>query len=121
RVSVSAFAADEPLKAGGGEPLRKALNRLAPFRSATQRQLIERTFLLSTDTETNFLAQTHKLQREVRECRGGRLPTQVTEAREAATTRVLPHGNWQDDSGEIVQPAPPHFLPQLPTTGTNRQ
>jgi hypothetical protein len=27
-------------------------------------------------------------------------------------TRVLPRGNWQDESGEIVQPAVPHFLPQ---------
>jgi hypothetical protein len=28
-------------------------------------------------------------------------------------TRVLPRGNWQDENGEIVQPAVPHFLPQI--------
>ncbi len=28
-------------------------------------------------------------------------------------TRILPRGNWQDDSGEIVTPAVPHFLRQL--------
>jgi hypothetical protein len=27
--------------------------------------------------------------------------------------RVLPRGNWMDDSGEIVQPGVPHFLQQL--------
>jgi hypothetical protein len=28
------------------------------------------------------------------------------------TTRVLPRGNWQDESGSVVDPAVPHFLPQ---------
>ncbi len=28
------------------------------------------------------------------------------------TVRILPRGNWQNETGEIVQPAVPHFLPQ---------
>lgn len=28
------------------------------------------------------------------------------------TVRILPRGDWQDESGEIVQPALPHYLPQ---------
>lgn len=28
------------------------------------------------------------------------------------TVRILPRGNWLDDSGEIMKPALPHFLPQ---------
>lgn len=28
------------------------------------------------------------------------------------TVRILPRGNWMDESGEIVKPALPHFLPQ---------
>ncbi len=44
--------------------------------------------------------------------------TMVTMARaEPRTVRVLPRGNWLDDSGEIVQPAAPHFLPQIRTEG----
>jgi hypothetical protein len=31
-------------------------------------------------------------------------------------TRILPRGNWQDESGPIVQPALPHFLPQPQNT-----
>ena len=27
---------------------------------------------------------------------------------------------WQDDSGEIVEPATPHFLPQFPEAGRRR-
>ncbi len=28
------------------------------------------------------------------------------------TVRILPRGNWMDESGEVVQPALPHYLPQ---------
>ena len=33
------------------------------------------------------------------------------------TVRVLPRGNWQDDSGDVVQPAVPHFLRQITSSG----
>lgn len=38
-----------------------------------------------------------------------RIPATV--ATEPRTMRVLPRGNWMDDSGEVVTPGPPHFLP----------
>ena len=38
----------------------------------------------------------------------------VSVAREPTVTRVLPRGNWQDESGDILQTAVPHFLPQIP-------
>ena len=34
----------------------------------------------------------------------------ITVAIEPRTIRVLPRGNWLDDSGPIVQPAVPEFL-----------
>jgi mono/diheme cytochrome c family protein len=43
----------------------------------------------------------------------------VTTRQEPDTVRVLARGNWQDDSGEVVAPAVPHFLPPLPA-GTAR-
>ncbi|HTE17735.1 MAG TPA: DUF1549 and DUF1553 domain-containing protein, partial [Armatimonadota bacterium] len=39
--------------------------------------------------------------------------TLVTEAVQPEIVRVLARGNWMDDSGEVVQPGVPHFLPQL--------
>jgi hypothetical protein len=33
------------------------------------------------------------------------------------TVRILPRGNWMNESGEIVKPALPHFLPQPATSG----
>src|SRR5205085_12447173 len=38
----------------------------------------------------------------------------VTQAVTPRTTRVLTRGNWQDDTGEIVQPAVPAFLGKIP-------
>jgi len=35
----------------------------------------------------------------------------VTVSVDPRVTRVLGRGNWQDDTGEIVAPATPHFLP----------
>jgi hypothetical protein len=39
----------------------------------------------------------------------------ITQAVEPRVTRILPRGNWMDDSGEIVQPAIPEFLGHLRT------
>src|SRR5262249_13966693 len=88
RMAVSPFAADEPLQSGMTASARKALAK-----SGEHRKLLEHTFLLSTTADTNFLAETHTLQRELRECRAGRMPTQITEAREPLVTHVLPRGN----------------------------
>ena len=43
----------------------------------------------------------------------------VTESVEPREVRVLPRGNWMDDSGDIVQPAIPEFLGKL-ETGSKR-
>jgi hypothetical protein len=37
--------------------------------------------------------------------------TLVTKSKEPRTIRILPRGNWMDDSGEVVEPAVPEFLP----------
>jgi hypothetical protein len=41
----------------------------------------------------------------------------VTSTEDPEPVRVLPRGNWLDDSGEVVDPAVPHFLPPLDTGG----
>jgi len=40
--------------------------------------------------------------------------TLVSVSVEPRPIRILPRGNWQDDSGEVVSPAAPAFLPQPP-------
>ncbi|QDU97615.1 PSD1 and planctomycete cytochrome C domain-containing protein [Lignipirellula cremea] len=42
-------------------------------------------------------------------------PILITQAGAPREMRVLPRGNWLDDSGPVVLPAAPSFLPPLPT------
>jgi hypothetical protein len=41
----------------------------------------------------------------------------ITESATPRETRILPRGNWMDDSGQIVEPAIPEFLGKLDTDG----
>ena len=49
----------------------------------------------------------------------GTAPTLVTVAQKPRVTRVLPRGNWQDETGAEVAPAVLHFLPQLPAAASS--
>ena len=41
----------------------------------------------------------------------------ITTTRESDPVRILPRGNWLDDTGPVVEPAVPHFLPRIETRG----
>jgi hypothetical protein len=86
------------------------------MRSATKKLI----YLASTAADTNAFVQYKKLHRELLECRDGKSPAVVTVSWKPDTTRVLPRGNWQSEDGEVVQPLPPHFLPQPKHEGTNQ-
>jgi hypothetical protein len=114
RISVTPFAAAEPLKAGLDASACKDFAAAADGLNAAQRSALQRVFLLATQWDPQAVSELRKLQAEIRECRGGRAFTMVSVARkEPLPTRVLPRGNWQDESGDLLQPATPHFLPQL--------
>ena len=54
------------------------------------------------------------------ECHDGKTWTMVTKAMPPLVTRVLPRGNWQDQSGPVVTPSVPRFLPQPSATATKQ-
>ena len=120
RASVSPFAAIEPMNSGGNEALAQALAKSASRRTSAEKDLVNLTYLLSSGWNEKSLAAVTAIAPEIWACRKGRTMTMVTEAREPLVTRVLPRGNWQDESGEVVQPAVPHFLPQ-PANPENRR
>ena len=69
-------------------------------------------YLLGTAWNRAAYDRAKALQADLWDCRDGRTPVVVTESiGKPLITRVLPRGNWQDESGEVVAPAPPHFLP----------
>lgn len=65
--------------------------------------------------ESKLPAEYRTLLTEMRLCRGGwtRTVTTVSVPNEKKlVTRILPRGNWQDESGPVVKPAVLGFLPQ---------
>jgi hypothetical protein len=67
-------------------------------------------FLRSTGWSAQAFAEIKQLEQQYHECRHGKAFTMISQSATPLTTRVLARGNWQDESGEIVQPAVPRFL-----------
>ena len=105
RVSVSPFGAPQPLT---------LLNSWDELGDALSGEI----FLLSSEDHRDLARERQRLQRELLECRNGRSPTLVTVSWKPLVTRVLPRGNWQDESGDIVEPDIPHFLSRGSGGGT---
>ncbi|MCP5526973.1 MAG: PSD1 domain-containing protein [Verrucomicrobiales bacterium] len=97
-----------------------ALQTASDARPPEQNAALESHFLAITpqlDEVRARLAATRQARKELE----ARIPTTLmTVAGEPRITRVLPRGNWMDESGEIVQPAPPEFLAGAPP-GDRRQ
>jgi hypothetical protein len=85
--------------------------------AANQLRRAAETYLISTAFDRKAFDQYMTLHRQWLETRGGKAWTMVTSACIPLTVRVLPRGNWQDESGPIVEPAVPHFLPQIDNEG----
>jgi hypothetical protein len=83
---------------------------LDPRDPQTSEPALKLAYVLSTDSKAT--TELRRLQDQLRECRGGKSPVLVTVAVTPTATRILPRGNWQDESGAIVEPQVPHFLPQ---------
>lgn len=69
-------------------------------------------FLMSTAWDKEAYAKAKQLERDLLQCRNGKARSLVTESWKPTVTRILPRGNWQDESAPIVEPAVPQFLPQ---------
>jgi len=110
RVSVSPFAARDPLRMDI-PALRAALKASSAAQTAAQRELVAETWLLSTAADTAAFDRYKELTAALRETNNGLAWTMVTQADEPLTVRVLPRGNWQDETGPVVLPATPSFLP----------
>jgi len=127
-VQTATWLLAAPFAAAEGDVLEITLGNSAagcvristsPF--ADEGEDLGRLWLLGTSTPAALPAaeRARALLRRIFECRGGKAMTVISVPVEPRITRVLTRGNWQDESGEVVEPAPPHFLPQpTPAEGT---
>lgn len=95
--------------------------RLPPSeRSATQQSALAKYYL---DTAPEYAAAVAKVEsaKQAKADYIKQIPTTLaTVTTEPRTIRILPRGNWMDDSGEIVQPALPEFLAPHMASGETR-
>lgn len=108
-------------KSGLPDAVLKAL-RLAPEKRKESDNATLASFYRRVAPELTDL--THKLgwiQAERTSIEADIPSTLISEVRiKPRTIRVLPRGDWMNDSGEIVQPAAPHFLKAITTSEGER-
>jgi hypothetical protein len=90
-----------------------ALKKDAPTRNATENRVVEEYF--RTRTAHPFKAELDTLARAeaARNDYYNALPKCLVSVStpNKRTVRILPRGNWMDESGEVVKAALPHYLP----------
>jgi hypothetical protein len=111
RLAASPLGAVHPLDAACAADLA-ALREPAAQRSPQQRSRVAAAFLLATAHDRPAFDAIGALAAQERGLFGGKTWTMVTRPRpDPLTVRVLARGNWQDESGPVVLPATPAFLP----------
>jgi hypothetical protein len=105
RISTSPLAPDIQSGRFSGDLSRELAD------DAAARVLYQR----STAHDIAAFSRIKAIEGEILECRGGKTPVMVTQKSEKPLTiRVLPRGNWMDESGAECKPQTPSFLPKLP-------
>lgn len=106
RVSTSPFADYDPASVASPAVLGAALAKQSPPAPA-----LANAWLHSTRADAAAVERQLQIAAAIRETRGGRAWTLVTEQMPPLAVRILARGNWQDESGPLVLPATPSFLP----------
>jgi hypothetical protein len=89
--------------------------------AALQQQLTLVEQQLQTAPQNKDLAEQKKqLSFAVDDLEAAARLTMISVAKEPRVMRILPRGNWLDDSGPIVQPAIPEFMGHTPTASGER-
>lgn len=114
RVSVSPLSHDDPLKVTAA-PTLAAVKEPRPSAASFG------VYLASRGTERATLAQVRELTAAIRRQYDGYAWSMVTQATKPLTVRVLPRGNFLDETGPVVLPATPSFLPGLRTSTETRR
>ncbi len=112
-VDVSPIATLRPLDVGEMESIATAGDADHPA--------VAIAWLLSVGHHHPDRRLIDELIQAYRDGRDGVTPTMVTRAVEPYAMRILPRGNWQDESGEDVVPATPEFLGRFDASSNEDQ
>ena len=109
KVSLSPLSHDEPLQAAEAASL-------AALRDNRTTPTIVALHLNSRGVDRAALATTRALVDQIRQQHDGYAWSMVTQAAKPLEVRVLPRGNFLDQTGPVVLPTTPSFLPGLRTS-----
>jgi hypothetical protein len=102
---------------GLSEDVMRALRRPAEDRDEVERTALREYLILSNPETAELYREVQRLETE-RGLLQAAVPHVITTVSiEPTATRILPRGNWMDDSAPIVEPAIPRFLGVLDTKG----
>ena len=102
---------------GLSEDVMKALRRPAEDRDEVERTAV-RDYLIFSNPDLADLYRDVEILETERGLLNSSIPSVVTTvSTDPMPTRILPRGNWMDDSAPIVEPAIPRFLGALDTRG----
>jgi hypothetical protein len=120
-ISLSPLASFDPLATAAPETLA-ALKKAPSARDENEKRLATTAFLLATAHDRAAWDKAHQLAAAERALFEGRTWTMVTRATaKPLDIRVLPRGNWQDETGPVVLPATPSFLPGRLESGPDKR
>lgn len=110
RVSLSPFAPP----AVQSEEWMTGLSRSLRDQKPADIALIDEAYFTGTGWNKVAYDRYKKLAASVLDCRNGKANSMITAAvADPLKVRILPRGNWQDETGEEVFPTTPHFLPSF--------
>jgi hypothetical protein len=91
----------------------KALVIAPDKRTETQAAVVREHYLATAEPMVELIRQIAETKKRRRDLEATAPRTVVSRSVKSRTIRILPRGNWMDDSGEIVEPAIPAFLGSL--------
>lgn len=109
KVSLSPLSHHDPLKVTAAEVLAKV-------RAERPTGEAYACFLAARGADRPFLERSRALVTSLRRQYDGYAWSMVTQATAPRTVRVLPRGNFLDETGPVVLPSTPSFLPGLRTS-----
>lgn len=95
------------------ETLQKLVKIPAAKRNAAQLKQIDTAFRASTALLSKERALLAKLRQDKDQLQKRIVTTLATSSVKPREMRVLPRGDWMNNSGEVVTPGVPHFLSQI--------
>jgi len=112
RLSISPLG----IRAPGTRPMPEILAAMAAKEpTPEQARVLAGEYFLSVGGPNlkDYLAMAYDV-REIAACRDGKAFTTVTVAATPRVARILPRGDWQNETGTVVDPAVPGFLDKAP-------